>query len=126
MTEPVAGLNASISLSELSAPSAPQNLQTDIVAKLEGIRQGSHETSEFVQRGPVAVSSDVQVGPAELVGPASSTANTNAGPAADLMAPHAETLRSMSEISWRMISFEMSNAALQKTDKSIKMFIQGQ
>ncbi len=126
MTEPVAGVTASISLSELSGPNAPQNLQTDIVTKLEDIRQGSHATSEFLQRGPVAVSADVKVGPAELAGPASSSANTNAGPATDLMAPHAETLRSMSEISWRMISFEMSNAALQKTDKSIKMFVQGQ
>lgn len=38
----------------------------------------------------------------------------------------AQTFDMLSQMTWRMVTFEVGNASLQKTDKSIKMFIQAQ
>lgn len=125
MVDAVNSIPETISLADIKAPFDVSNVKSDILTKVENIREGSAANRDFINRGPASISGDVNVGPAAISETAGPSGVGQAAPENETLSQHLETLDSMSEITWRMVSFEMSNAALQKVDKSAKMFIQG-
>lgn len=102
----------------------------DFTVRMDAVRQSSLDTANQLKGGPASIGapgdmSAIQVGPAQ--GPTSVTGGEIArGPADSSLGDNLSMLDSLSAITWRMVSFEMSNAMMQKTDKSIKMFVQAQ
>ncbi|MCU0827244.1 MAG: hypothetical protein MUE52_07515 [Tabrizicola sp.] len=120
VTDPTTA-QAAIPISELAANPPVTSLADSARTSLSYLRGESLKNVSDMGKlnGPATHDPVAEARTALRPGPAESQKVTEA----------AQTLQSfelLSQMTWRMVSFELGSASLQKTDKSIKMFIQAQ
>lgn len=111
----------SIHVSELASKLPQSSLSGDTKEAMAHLRSESLKSAEEMTKAR---------GEGRVETLADSRAALRPGPAETQTVSEAEkmvqSLQTLSQMTWRMVTFEVGNASLQKTDKSIKMFIQAQ
>ncbi|WP_103258058.1 hypothetical protein [Tabrizicola aquatica] len=120
VTDPTAA-PAAIPISELAASPPVSTLADSAKTAMSHLRGESLKNMDASAklRDPVAKDPIAEARAALRPGPAESQRVTEA-------AQTMQTFQMLSQMTWRMVAFELGSASLQKTDKSIKMFIQAQ
>lgn len=110
-------------LAQQQAKLAEGNGMSDAIAdRMQNMRSESLATSRFLsQQESGDITKSVTVGPARV-----DDTSTASGPANVSTSESMQTLDTLSEMSWRMVSFSFAAGTMEKTDKSAKMFIQAQ